>query len=1108
MAADELRVALAIRGGVSLAVWMGGACRELVRLKHAAERDDAGSVYAALLDHYGYERVTIDVLAGTSAGGLNSVLLASHLLYGVPFDDELRKIWLRLGDLEGLTWSPRTPASDLASLLQGDAGFYRMMSERMHALAGTETPARVRYLRLILTATRVTSRPDRLRPSVGTVFKLGDSRAHFRFRHRDGVEGSDATVLTDFPAAPASEPALDRLAYAARSTSSFPAAFEPALVHVESATQPLGFAGLSSETGRPQPDRAPFVELVDGGVLQNIPINWSLRAIAAAPASKPVDRWLVYLQPVPPEVESDAPQGRVPRVTRTIALLRKVLAVRGGGDSLLDDRAAFEASNASTARVGALLDRGVLPRRLDALVAAGRDPATRARYANAVRRNEGRRVAALLEDPTAATAPDPYPLPGPAQSWDVSRPYPLGRLDDAGRSAALLTALRETGLPFPAAQLETFDGVSEACTTPLGVARAAALLLAWIRAVEAEVVVDPERFDDLRERAYLGRFVAEALLGVRDRCILDTVAGLAPDGAVTPADLATVASAALAHAVGTGSRPAALGGPGGGEDAWNAWAIDAFTNRGSDAGPASAGSTTTAGSTATFAAVWRSFAALVVDIATAAPAVASGFESLHEAGAAGIDSARDALIAAEIVLAPLWTDPLAPISPTGLTIVSAASRSPLDVWLGVDPSASDGDFVRSKLSGNQIGNFAAFLSARWRESDWLWGRLDAARALVEMVQRGRSDVPIDEATLEAMFVAATPGTQWAAFLADRWAGFDPEARRSPAGQIEILTERIQWEILAEEVPLVAEFEARRSGRNLPPTDAELDAASAASARLLHAPVGDPSDEIASFVASAKVVGEVGKEPVKRLLRTTDLRRAVLRLGFVGWRVVQPAGDAWARVARALFALLKPLVLLPVLLGITAPLTTLAAGLLSWCAVAVVGAHWIYPPAHVLVAAGIGLAATSSAWQYVGTRVAPIVVAVVSLGGVVAVAAVGVRLPMAFVADWSDAVRVVVVAALCLAATALPIRSLAGPPRFRSRRRDGSASHVTNPGWWRHLGTVAAASVAAAGVGACAAALAVWQGVPGWALLVVYAPLVAESVVLTFWFPPPPDRSGA
>jgi hypothetical protein len=141
-------------------------------------------------------------------------------------------------------------------------------------------------------------------------------------------------------------------------------------------------------------------------------------------------------------------------------------------------------------------------------------------------------------------------------------------------------------------------------------------------------------------------------------------------------------------------------------------------------------------------------------------------------------------------------------------------------------------------------------------------------------------------------------------------------------------------------------------------------------------------------------------------------------------------------------------------------------------------------------------------------VAPIVVAVVSLGGVVAVAAVGVRLPMAFVADWSDAVRVVVVAALCLAATALPIRSLAGPPRFRSRRRDGSASHVTNPGWWRHLGTVAAASVAAAGVGACAAALAVWQGVPGWALLVVYAPLVAESVVLTFWFPPPPDRSGA
>ena len=152
MSADELRVAIAIRGGVSLAVRMGGACRELARLKQAAVGgDERGSVYGRLLEQAGYCDVTIDVLAGSSAGGLNSVLLASHLVYGVPFDAEIRDTWLQLGDLEGLTRSP--DSRDVPSLLQGDAGFYRLLSERLTELAGREHVTPPRFLRLILTAT-------------------------------------------------------------------------------------------------------------------------------------------------------------------------------------------------------------------------------------------------------------------------------------------------------------------------------------------------------------------------------------------------------------------------------------------------------------------------------------------------------------------------------------------------------------------------------------------------------------------------------------------------------------------------------------------------------------------------------------------------------------------------------------------------------------------------------------------------------------------------------------------------------------------------------------------------------------------------------------------
>ncbi|MGH2604689.1 MAG: hypothetical protein ACRDJ9_35520, partial [Dehalococcoidia bacterium] len=49
----ELRIAVAMRGGVSLAVWMGGACSEIVRLRNAAR--DGDDPYSHLLDLLDYD---------------------------------------------------------------------------------------------------------------------------------------------------------------------------------------------------------------------------------------------------------------------------------------------------------------------------------------------------------------------------------------------------------------------------------------------------------------------------------------------------------------------------------------------------------------------------------------------------------------------------------------------------------------------------------------------------------------------------------------------------------------------------------------------------------------------------------------------------------------------------------------------------------------------------------------------------------------------------------------------------------------------------------------------------------------------------------------------
>src|SRR3954452_17093848 len=70
-----LRLALGMRGGVSLAVWIGGAASELDALRAAAH--DPSSSAAGLLALGGYTGVQIDVLSGGRAGGADGGPAAS-----------------------------------------------------------------------------------------------------------------------------------------------------------------------------------------------------------------------------------------------------------------------------------------------------------------------------------------------------------------------------------------------------------------------------------------------------------------------------------------------------------------------------------------------------------------------------------------------------------------------------------------------------------------------------------------------------------------------------------------------------------------------------------------------------------------------------------------------------------------------------------------------------------------------------------------------------------------------------------------------------------------------------------------------------------------------
>jgi patatin-related protein len=1020
----ELRIALAMRGGVSLAVWMGGSCREVARLRHQAqrlrrslehepraegERDDPEppGTYEKLLRYYGYDGVAVDVLAGTSAGGLNGALMAAHLVYGMPFDHRIRDIWIQVGHLETLTRAPKEKAPP--SLLLGDEKFFERVREKAvelihEARTGCE-PVTRDPLRLILTATRLNPRDDMFRPNLGPLLAVGQSRAHFRFRHRGPLRASaPGGPLSDFGApapdgsiTPEQARTIDCLAYAARTTSSFPGAFEPARPFVKvpgnpetdpRTHRPVDVRGVSSETGCPDDDGG-CVELIDGGVLDNIPIAWAVRAIAAAPADRPVSRWLMYLQPVPP-LRPDPETRRLldqRRVTRLVRLLGRTQRIKSDTESLLEDADEMRRVMFDVRRRDAAAAFAANATDDQSLVQLGRRELDG--YRALAGGMEADRIVRLLEDPIAIIGPDPLPLTGTA--------YPLAKLDETDDSQAFLARLRERESIRELAHGE--DPAPDhgdppqpswfRFRSPMAAARTATLLLDWVHAIErrwgAAQPASPEPMSPVaqylttvewRRKIYAARFASEVLIAARDRVLLALARSASPnEHPVTMVRSASARVAAMVRdapmpglddllpvtpelqqwgVVSVGQRLA---------QRWETWAEEfaekAVNSLESNDKVATVQPHDCDWHEHDLDELWRLLASIALEISQSDLRLEEGFRGFD--GMTSVDDASERLWAAELLVGPARIDTLSGNAEICLATVSAANQSPLeDLVFG---SLRDDERVSRKLSGNQVANFASFLSARWRAADWTWGRLDAAQSLVAVIAH-RDRAPEDHSVerLKEMFITPPQGphaTDWRKVLEDRWNARqdDRDLKVTPENlhdrTVDVMTERLQWEILAEEIPVVM-FLHRRSSRRQdePPSSEELQAVSAEN--------GGPPD-----AKDLEEFGTIGNESVVTLLPKPDLRRSLLRIGLVGWRAIQPSGSSFlkAKLPRATTGLtVKPLAWIPTLFALTAPWPSILADVLVWLAVVQSTEHWVSVPATPVLLVAALISWWVWAWQ--------------------------------------------------------------------------------------------------------------------------------------------------
>lgn len=662
----QLRLALSMNGGVSLAVWIGGAVCEIDQL-----RGGIGS-WGDLLDATGHDRqAMVDVMAGASAGGLNAVMLAQSLRAGARFDRFLA-LWQQHADIDQLLQPPSTAATTQPRGVLDGRYFFDRLRE---ALVDPGPPVATHDLAVFASATLVTARPVAYTDVPGPAIGESRSDAYFHVARRGPAErGLDGFAPPAVPTAAALVENVTALATVGRATSSLPGLFEPVPIR----RSQFGPRLVGAFDRRHVVDDPP-VEIMDGGVIDNVPIARAIRAIAASAADHRVHRVLLYLHPDP----SGPPSAEVPRTARAV-----VQAFRGKrSESIREDIELLRQHNdAVDRRSGAAtaLLRGLL---------APAEPEVGDTGARSLAASSAQ--ALLLRTAIDPGSELPWHAPGAARvtplldgDGDPSRAELATELDLVADDPSLLMAGR--------------------------VRRTVMAVQRLLRSIEA---ADPAiSFGAAKAGLYDVLLLADLMQAYQLACFLG-------DG------IDRTARAAVARLVVSRAELAAIRVPADGPDdlTWRAlasWNAAEFRHH---------GDTTLLEHLDDRLRTIVAALPVPVDVDVDGDAIAVERAGVALAVLRRLADRTITLVDLERTLLPLAAEPIA--SDQRIAFVRATGDA-------ISPAATAFEQIsgprQPKVAGVQLHHLGAFFDAGWRANDWWWGRLDTVRALLDSVLDGEA----------------------------------------------------------------------------------------------------------------------------------------------------------------------------------------------------------------------------------------------------------------------------------------------------------------------------------------------------------------------------------
>lgn len=353
MRQKELRLALICYGGVSLAVYMHGITKEIWRLTRASRNFHANDarvansqgIYRELIEELAEKhnlklRILPDIIAGTSAGGINGVYLAQAIATGQSLEP-LTDLWLDCADIDILLDPDARPFSRFTkfwaqplvwlALSRPGGAVERTVAKETRNEVKTKLSKLIRarwfappfsgigFSRLLYNAfdaMEASEKGPKLLPTgqpldlYVTVTDFFGHLERMRLNSPSEVVETEHRLTISFTATRGEEEVLGNpaeLTFAARATASFPGAFPPLTVHE--------IDQMLAEKERDWPNRQDFLRriyprqyatgegdetvLIDGAVLTNAPFGQALDALKNRPAHREVDRRVVYIDPKP-----------------------------------------------------------------------------------------------------------------------------------------------------------------------------------------------------------------------------------------------------------------------------------------------------------------------------------------------------------------------------------------------------------------------------------------------------------------------------------------------------------------------------------------------------------------------------------------------------------------------------------------------------------------------------------------------------------------------------------------------------------------------------------------------------------------------------------------